>query len=74
MPILDGLETLKMVKQKYTLYQDKQIQRPMICHLSQTNYSVMQSFLYEDEEPDFYLNKPISHSELAALLQLLRIR
>ena len=41
MPILDGLETLKMVKQLFEKYEDKQIQRPMISYLSQNDYSVM---------------------------------
>ena len=41
MPILDGLETLKMVKQLFEKYEDKQIQRPMISYLSQSDYSVM---------------------------------
>ena len=71
MPILNGIDTLRIIKEKYHKFNKDRLIRPMICYLSQLNYSGMKSFIREEEEPDCYLEKPLPTSELAALFQLL---
>ena len=74
MPILNGLETLKLIKEQYSIYNKDKLVRPMICYLSQMNYTTMRSFICLEEEPDCYLEKPLPFNELSALFELLNLR
>ena len=38
MPIMDGLETLKKIKEQYKAFDESILMRPMVCYLSQLNY------------------------------------
>ena len=72
MPILHGLDTLPLVKQKF---QDANhrlpVLRPVICYLTQFDGEFKQ-FIREEEEAECYLEKPLSTIELVNLLKLLR--
>ena len=85
MPILDGLKTVKHLKQKYKDLNDRlayngrdqggmtpEIVRPLIVHLTQFEESIKQ-FIIEEEKADVFLHKPIPDAELLALLKLLRL-
>ena len=74
MPILNGLETLKLIKEQYSIYNKDKLVRPMICYLSQMNYTTMRSFICPEEEPDCYLEKPLPFNELSALFELLNLK
>ena len=74
MPILDGLETLKLIKEQYSVYNKDKLVRPMICYLSQLNYANMKNFITLEEEPDCYLEKPLPFNEVSALFELLNLR
>ena len=67
MPILNGFDTLKLVKERFREYDETVLMRPMICYLSQLDYTGIGTFIKEDELPDCYLEKPLPLSELAAL-------
>ena len=49
MPILNGLDTLKLIKEKYKAFDEKRLVRPMLCYLSSLNYSGIGTFIFEDE-------------------------
>ena len=74
MPILNGLETLKKIKELFETNDEKKLMRPMICYLSQFDYANMKNFILPDEEPDCYLEKPLPYNELASLFELLKIK
>ena len=73
MPIMDGLEAAKLLKEKYEDFNKRVAEvndlvipkegrrlfvRPMIVHLTQfDNY--FQQFIKEEEKADIYLQKPI---------------
>ena len=86
MPILGGMEALKIIKSKYqrmnsaldlgdTGRQDGNplLLRPVICYLSQYSQGTMMQFLTEEEHADCYLEKPLPFNELKSLLRLLNI-
>ena len=76
MPVLNGYETLKKVKQLFKDFNESSgpneplVLRPMICYLSSTENEVMKQFLSEDEQAEIYLEKPLPKSDLAALIKL----
>ena len=78
MPVLNGHETLKKVKQLFKDFNESSglnsplVLRPMICYLSSTENDVMTQFLDEDEQAEIYLEKPLPKSVLAALIKLSR--
>ena len=73
MPILDGLETSKLIKKRFSAYDEAKLIRPMICYLSQLNCKTMTNFMSEEEEPDCFLEKPLPLIELVSLLRLLKL-
>ena len=74
MPILNGLETLKLIKSRFEAREEQRLMRPMICYLSQLNYKPMSSFICQEEQPDCYLEKPLPTNELVSLLELLKLK
>ena len=64
---MDGLETLKKIKEQYKAFDESILMRPMVCYLSQLNFEGMGSFIQDNEQPDCYFEKPLPLSELAAL-------
>ena len=76
MPVLDGYETLKKVKQLFKDYNKNidinspMLLRPMICYLSSIEHQVMNQFLTEEEQAEIYLEKPLPKKDLAALIKL----
>ena len=86
MPLLDGFETLKAVKglfdqlnerlrkeQQHEEKADIFVLRPTICFFSQFTRDKFIHFFTEDEQPEFYLEKPLALKELASLLKLISI-
>ena len=79
MPVVDGLETAKQIKQKIDIYNKKvsevdgssKLLRPLLIHLTQYDNS-FKSFIKKDEEADLYFQKPISRRDLATLLKILK--
>lgn len=83
MPILNGLETFRAIKEKFnqinrnqddraeTHSTQNEVVRPMICYLSQFDRNVMNEFMTKDEEADCYLEKPMVFNDIVALLRLL---
>ena len=74
MPIMNGLEALKQIKEQYANINKDKLVRPMICYLTQLNYANMRNFISPEEEPDCYLEKPLPFNELSALFELLELR
>ena len=89
MPVLDGFETLKKVKEIFDAHNTRandessehphiEVSRPLalrpfICMFSQLDGRQFAPFLSRAEQPDFYLKKPISASELKSFLRLLSV-
>ena len=84
MPILDGFETLKKAKELFERENrriashnllDKQlyIMRPTICFFSQFDRQKFVHFFTDEEQPEFFLEKPLAQEELASLLKLIRV-
>ena len=73
MPILNGLETLKQIKQRFAAYDETKLMRPMICYLTQLDHKQMSKFICQDEQPDCYLEKPLPQIDLVSLLRLLNL-
>ena len=73
MPILNGLDTLKLVKERYAAQNEKKLVRPMLCFLSQHIYTNMKNFIVPEEQPDCYIEKPLPFNELSALFELLKL-
>ena len=80
MPIMTGLEAVKLIKQKYEelneflVKQERpQLVRPALLYYSQYNRKNMEMFIANDELADYYLEKPVPSQEIAALLTLLNI-
>ena len=87
MPILDGLQAAKQLKERYEDFNKKIVEannlvipkegsslfvRPMIVHLTQFDDS-FQQLIKEEEKADIYLQKPIAQKELVALLRLIKL-
>ena len=87
MPIMDGLEAAKLLKEKYEEFDKRVIEanglvipkegrrlfvRPMIVHLTQFD-NTFQQLIKEEEKADIYLQKPLASKELVALLRLLKL-
>ena len=76
MPILNGHETLKKVKQLFEDLNNSSdpdlplVMRPMICYLSSVERNVMEQFLTLEEQAEIYLEKPLPKNDLAALINL----
>lgn len=78
MPIIHGIEALRLIKEKFNTYNYRfnrsqnqlidgpqlRILRPMICYFSQHERSPMDNFIGEDEQAELYLQKPLSVKEL----------
>ena len=47
--------------------------RPTICFFSQYTREKFVHFFTDEEQPEFYLEKPLAHEELTSLLRLLTI-
>ena len=69
MPIMTGLEAIKLIKQKYEeanlrVQSEKedgwQIVRPVIFFFSQFDRKGFSSFISSEERADFYLEKPVA--------------
>ena len=80
MPILTGIEALKLIKQNYdkinvSLAEQNRpkLVRPAICYYSQYNKRTMELFMKDDELADFYLEKPVPSEDISALFTLLNI-
>ena len=77
MPILNGMETLVMVKERILAHNKRkempEVIRPLICYLSQYDPGTMKSFIKMAEIADCYLEKPLPIKEMSALLKLLRL-
>ena len=81
MPIMDGMETAKRIKQLYDDYNEMLAKsslyhhglvRPFLCHLTQFD-KTFKTFMQPEETGDLFLNKPLPHSELVSLLRLLNL-
>ena len=81
MPIMDGMETAKRIKQLYDEYNEMLAKashckhglvRPFLCHLTQFD-KTFKTFIKPEETGDLFLNKPLPHSELVSLLRLLNL-
>ncbi len=46
---------------------------PFICYYSQYDYGTMKQFITEEEEADFYIEKPMPIKELISLLKLFNL-
>ena len=83
MPILDGFGTLSKVKAVFkeantrlTANQKESktvVMRPTICFFSQYERNKFVHFFTNEEQPEFYLDKPLAQEELTSLLRLLTI-
>ena len=86
MPVIDGLKTTKLLKEKFLKLnssfsdsldmgsQDNQkLIRPLICHLTQFD-DTFKSFIKDEEKADLFLRKPLPHVELDNLLRLLKLQ
>ena len=47
--------------------------RPLIVFFSQFDRSQFSGFFTEEEQPEFYLEKPLAVKELVSLLRLIKI-
>ena len=89
MPILDGMETVKRVKEKFRQF-NEEICKKLVLKLpsaSKKNQIVIrpliihlsqfddnfQSFIKEEERADLYISKPVKKQELVSVLKLLRL-
>ena len=77
MPILNGIDTLRMVKERFAEFNQKNRQvvaiRPCICFLSQYDEQTMMQFISDEEQADFFLEKPLPFKQLVSLLRILGI-
>ena len=73
MPILNGLDTMRLLKKKFGQYDESTFIRPVLCYLTQMGRSDMACFISKEEQADCYLEKPLPYNELFGLLRLLKI-
>ena len=80
MPIMTGIEAIKIIKKLFSDYNSDQMSgkraflvRPVIIYFSQYNKHQMKNFITEEEQGDFFLEKPVPETEIRALVKLLNI-
>ena len=77
MPDKDSLKVAQQIKMQYKKLQEieqyKKVQRPVICHNSSLNLQQIQSFMYDEEKADLYLNKPIDKKTVVMILKKLQV-
>ena len=79
MPVIDGLETAKLLKEKVDTFNKKvddlgwktKVLRPLLIHLTQYDNS-FKTFIQKEEEADLYLQKPITRRDLTTLLRIMK--
>ena len=80
MPIMSGFEAITAIKKKFEEFNEERarkdqikVYRPFFCMFSQGSINTIQQFMYDEEQPECYLEKPVQKKELEALLKLLNI-
>ena len=77
LPDKDSLKVAQQIKMQYKKLQEieqyKKVQRPVICHNSSLNLQQIQSFMYDEEKADLYLNKPIDKKTVVMILKQLQV-
>ena len=56
-----------------TASDDRKLVRPALFFFSQYDKTSMNIFIKDEEEPDFYLEKPVAGEEISSLMTLLNI-
>ena len=69
MPVVNGLQACSQIKDLIMKQQEKpdtgiKVIRPLIVFLTQMNYEKMKPLIYENEQADIVLSKPLSIEKL----------
>ena len=83
MPILTGMEAMKMIRDKYKQINEKYraihdtdrkvVIEPLMCYYSQCSRDMIDTFTTEDEKADLFLQKPLPIKELVSLLRIINV-
>ena len=87
MPIINGIQTMKLVKEKFARFNeeiklnqmtgksaDDVMLRPLICYLSHFDKESMFTQMTKEDQADCYLEKPLPLKELICLLRLIKVK